>query len=285
MHVNEPAFVVLADGRRIAYDEVRPADPKGTALLLTGAESNRLAWYKQRDTFGRVFRTIALDYRDTGDSDPVREPYTIADLADDAALVLTSLAIPRTHVIGVSLGGYVALELALRHPERVERLALVSTSATYIPASPDLLDMLAQAQRLVAGGGQKQQSARDSVLDSEHLGRALSLVTAPGYLERHPDDWEQLARCARYRPLSQEAAARQMQACLTYDVSGRLGDIHAPTLVVHGALDARVDPEHGRLLAQRIHGARFLLYPDTGHLAHIERADEFNRDVLTFLAA
>ena len=90
MPVEEPSLVLI-DGRRIAYDEVRPPRPKGTVLLLAGADSNRLTWYKQLDVFGRAFRTIAVDYRDTGDSDPVSEPYTIADLADDAAFVLAAL--------------------------------------------------------------------------------------------------------------------------------------------------------------------------------------------------
>lgn len=109
MLVEEPSLVLI-DGRRIAYDEVSSPHPKGTVLLLAGADSNRLTWYKQLDVFGRAFRTIAVDCRDTGDSDPVSEPYTIADLADDAAFVLAALGVQRAHVVGVSLGGYVGLQ-------------------------------------------------------------------------------------------------------------------------------------------------------------------------------
>src|SRR6516165_12493438 len=112
MPVKEPSFVMI-DGRRMAYDEVIPPQPRGTVLLLTGADSNRLTWYKQLDVFGRAFRTIVVDYRDTGDSDPVSEPYIIADLADDAAFVLTALGVQRAHVVGVSLGGYVGLQMVL----------------------------------------------------------------------------------------------------------------------------------------------------------------------------
>ncbi len=270
MLVKEPLFVVIG-GRRFAYDEVRPAHSAGTVLLLAGAESNRLTWYKQLDAFGRSFRTLAMDYRDTGDSDPSPEPYTIADLADDAASLLAALGAHRAAVVGVSLGGYVGLEMALRHPDQVEKLALVSSSAVYVPPSPDLL---AQMERI-------QDDPR--IETGERMQRILALVAAPGYFVDHSEDADRVAALALYRPVGPEAAMRQMQAAMTYDVSGSLDRIQVPTLVVHGELDRRVVPEIGRSLAQRIPGARFILYPHTGHLAPLERAEEFNRDVLAFL--
>ena len=85
------------------------------------------------------------------------------------------------------------------------------------------------------------------------------------------------------RPQSLEAAVHQMQAYITYDVSRQLDHIQVPTLVVHGELDPRVSLENGRFLAEHILDARFILYPNTGHLVIIERAEEFNRDALAFL--
>lgn len=272
MSVKGRSFVLI-DDRRIVYEDVRPAAPAGTVLLLAGADSNRLIWYRQLDVFGRDLWTIALDYRDTGDSDPAAEPYTIADLADDGAFVLAALGVQRASVVGISLGGYVALQMTLRHPELVEKLVLVSTSATYIAPSPDLL---AQIQALQ---GDPQLEV------GERMQRILALLTAPGYFANHPEDWDWIAAWARYRPQSQAAADRQMQAALTFDVSGQLDRIQVPTLVVHGELDRRVLPESGRSLAQHITGARFILYPDTGHLVPVERAEEFNQDVLAFLEA
>ncbi len=270
MLVKDLSFVII-DGRRMTYDEVSPPQPEGTVLLLPGADSNRLTWYKQLDVFGCAFRTIAVDYRDTGDSDPVSEPYTIADLADDAAFVLDALSVQRAHVVSISLGGYVALQMALRHPERVEKLVLISTSATFIPPS---LDMMAQMRQL-------QQDPH--VEAGERMQRILALVTAPGYFANHLQDWDRIAQWASYRPQRAEAAMRQMQACLTCDMSGQLDQIQVPTLVVHGELDPRVAIENGRFLAEHIPGARFLLYPNTGHLVIIERAEKFNQDVLAFL--
>jgi 3-oxoadipate enol-lactonase len=270
MQVKEPSLVLI-DGRRIAYDEVSPPNPRGTVLLLAGSDSNRLIWYKQLDVFGRTFRTIAMDYRDTGDSDPVSEPYTIADLADDAAFVLATVGVQQAHVVGISFGGYIGLQMVLRHPEQVDKLVLISTSATYIPPSPEMMAKMRQLQ-------QDQQMEV-----GERMQRVLALVAAPGYFANHPQDWDRIAQWARYRPQSQEAAVRQIQACMTYDVSGQLDRIQVPTLVIHGDLDPRVDLENGRFLAEHIPGARFILYPSTGHLVIIERAEEFNHDILAFL--
>lgn len=270
MLIKEPSFVMI-DDRRMAYVEVSPSYPDGTVFLLAGAGARKYSWYKQLDVFGRTFRTIALDYRDTGDSDPVSQPYTIADLADDAALVLAALGVQQAHVVGISMGGFVGLQMALRHPERIEKLVLVTTSATNTSLSPALMAQMGpiqQDQHLEAG---------------ERMRRVVALVTAPRYFATHPEDRDFVAELARYRPMSHEASLRQMQACLLYDVSGQLDRIQVPTLVVHGDLDPSIATEHGRFLAEHIKGARFLLYPNTGHLPIFECAEEFNRDVLAFL--
>ena len=114
MQVKEPSSVLIG-GRKLAYDEAAPANPadaKGTILLLTGLGSKRLGWARQLDVFGREYRTIALDHRDTGDSDEVAEDYTPADLADDAAALLAALGIAHANVVGISLGGFTALQFA-----------------------------------------------------------------------------------------------------------------------------------------------------------------------------
>lgn len=284
MLVKEPSFVVV-EGRRIAYDDVTPTDPKGSIVLLPGAESNRLTWYKQLHVFGRVFRTIAMDYRDTGDSDPASESYTVADLADDAAGVLTALAIERAHIVGISLGGYVALQMALVHPERVAKLVLVSTSAAYVPAGTQMQQMLTLPQQRTHDmpDEQDEEYRQESQQDNERMQQLLAMVTAPGYFANHPDEWKRMAEWTRYRPMRQEALLHQLQACRSFNVSAQLKELQVHVLVVHGELDPRVDPEYGRFVAQQIKGARLLLYPNTGHLVPIERAEEFNRDVLAFL--
>ena len=118
------------------------------------------------------------------------------------------------------------------------------------------------------------------------LGRqSYTLIMAPGYAETHPEEMEHIVANARYRPQPAEAYLRQLQACMGNNASDRLSQIHAPTLVVHGEVDPLVPVANGTYLAAHIPGARLILYPDTGHIPIIERADDYNRDVLAFLAS
>ena len=151
---------VTVNGRRLAYNEVSPPRPRGTILLLAGLAAKRYGWYKQLDVFGRFYRTIALDHRDISDSDEVTEFYAITDLADDAAGALHALGVERANVIGISMGGFVSLHLALRHPELVEKLVLVSTSAggkTAVQASAETLALLNNSE----GGAEPGEIARN----------------------------------------------------------------------------------------------------------------------------
>jgi len=273
--VAPPSFVELvsANGRRIAYDEVSPPNPKGTILLLTGLAAKRMGWFKQLAVFGQTYRTIAIDHRDIGDSDPVADPYTTADQATDAAAVLDALGITRANVVGISMGGFVALRLAIQRPDLVEKLVLTSTSAggaTHTQPSAEILALLMQS--------------RDGVEIGELAKRTYATIMAPGYCESHPDDWERIAETARYRPQSAEAYGRQLQACLGHDATAQLGEIHAPTLVIHGDYDPLVPYPNGQYLAAHIPGARLITYTDVGHIPIVERADDYNRDVLAFLA-
>jgi len=271
MQVKPPSFVTI-DGRKLAYDEVSPPEPKGTMLLLAGLGSKRLGWMRQMEDFGREFRTIALDHRDTGDSDEVEAPYAVADLADAAAALLSTLGIARAHVVGISLGGYVALEFALRHPEQLDKLVLVSTSAggrARVPASPEIAALLAPEPGMEIG---------------ERAIGNYSRIMAAQYVQAHPDELERIAAVARYRPMSAAGYGRQLQATLAHDVVDALHHITAPTLVIHGDIDPLVPPENGAYLAQQIAGARHIVYAGVGHVPIIERAADFNRDVLAFLS-
>src|SRR5438876_5006498 len=136
-----PAQFVTVDGRKLAYEEVSPAEPAGTVLLLCGIGAKRQGWYKQLPALGARFRTIALDYRDVGDSDEVTAQYAIGDVAEDVDGLARALGIERAGLIGISMGGFVALELALRRPELVDKLILTVTSAggpTHVSTSPEI---------------------------------------------------------------------------------------------------------------------------------------------------
>jgi pimeloyl-ACP methyl ester carboxylesterase len=270
--LREPSFVTVGD-RKLAYNEVSPPAPKGTILLLTGLAAKRYGWYHQLDEFGRYYRTIALDHRDISDSDEVTEAYTIADLADDAAAAMKALGVRRTHVIGISLGGFVTLQFALRHPELVDKLVLVSTSAggsTHVPPGPEMISMLTSR-------------GEEEIEVGELTRRNYTLIMAPGYAASHPEELDRIVEVARYRPLTAAAYYRQLQAALTHDAAQQLDRIQASTLVIHGDVDPLVVPANGEYLARHIKGAKHIVYHNVGHIPIIERYEQFNRDVLAFL--
>lgn len=272
MHFRTPSFVEV-DGRKLAYNEVSPAEPKGTILLLTGLAAKRYGWYYQLDEFGRSYRTIALDHRDISDSDPFNEPYTIADLADDAATAMRALGAQRASVIGISLGGFVALQFAIRHPEQVDKLVLVSTSAggaTHVQPGPEALARLAPA-------------SRENLEVGELAKQNYAAIMGPGFAENYPQDLENIAEIARYRQLRAPAYIRQLQAAMGHDASQQLDRIQAPTLIIHGDVDPLVPPGNGDYLAQHIKGAQHIVYHNVGHVPIIECPEQFNRDVLAFL--
>jgi pimeloyl-ACP methyl ester carboxylesterase len=267
-----PQFVEV-DGRRLAYEEVSPDDPRGTVLLLCGIGAKRQGWYKQLPVLGTRFRTLALDYRDVGDSDAATEQYTIGALAEDVYAVAGALGVERASLIGISMGGFIALELALAHPELVDRLILVVTSAggeTHVSTSAEIFKALLPGDEQVESG----EGAR----------RVCSLVAGPGFAERHPEAIDEFVEIARHNPMHVGAYLRQLSACRAHDVADRLGEITAPTLVIHGDADPLVRVENGRHLAANIAGAELIVYEQVGHIPEVECFGRFNDDLLAFLA-
>lgn len=273
VQIENPSFITVS-GRKIAYTEICPPNPEGTILLITGLASNRLGWYNQMKEFGRRYHTLALDNRDVGDSDASERPYSVADMARDTALFMKELKIEHAYVVGISMGGFIALELALRHPELVTKLVLVSTSAggpTNIPANPRLWPTFI--------------SLRSEKLEpTELIKKVFTLIMAPGYVAKHPETLQEIISISSYKPISPQGYSRQLRACLLNNSTFRLGRIKVPTLVIHGDKDPLVPSGNGRWLARRIHGAKLLMYPNVGHLPIIEEPSRFNRDVLAFLA-
>ena len=255
----------------IYYDEYGAGQP---LILIPGLGGSRLGWSKQIEPFSRKYRVINLDNRDAGSSGTSASAYGIGDMADDVAGLINNLGLGSTFVVGVSMGGFIAQHLTLRHPALVKKPVLVSTSAggaTHVNPKPEIAALLVR---------NPNEDVAMSVRCSQ------SLITGPGFAQKHPEDIERAVEHAFRLPMSLAAYQRQLNAAISHTLGGtraRLGEIHAPTLVIHGDSDPLVPYPNGQALAAEIPGAKFLTLPSVGHLPHIEATEEFNRAVCEFL--
>lgn len=255
----------------VYYDEHGSGHP---LVLLSGLGGTRLGWWKQIEPLSARYRLINMDHRDAGDSAPGTGPYTIADMAEDVAGVIQNLELGPAHVVGISMGGMVAQELAIRHPELVDKLVLVSTTAggpTSVNARPEIAALLVRRE--------------DQEIETR-VRRTFTLIAGEGYMAAHPEDLDRIVENSIAKPMSAASYQRQLQACMGHfgrGVAERLGEIAAPTLIIHGNQDPLAPYENGNYLAAHIVGARFSPYQGVGHLPMIEAPERFNREVIEFL--
>jgi 3-oxoadipate enol-lactonase len=238
-------------------------------LLLQGLGQGLWAWRYVMPELARRFRTIAFDTRGTGRSPVPDEAYGITDLADDAAMILAGR---RAHVVALSMGGYVALTLALARPELLRSLVLIGTGAGG-PERVQRLEHVREAFRAASG----------LPLD-EYGRRTMPYTFAPGWGDANPERYEEILAARLEHPTPHETIDAHMQACYSfYDEGVPVEQIDAPALVVHGDEDLIVPVQNGRMLAARLPNARYVELPGRGHNLPLEEPDTIVRLVLEFL--
>jgi 3-oxoadipate enol-lactonase len=235
----------LSGGLRIAYElrgTVRRRQP--WLVLIQGMGFDRLEWEPVLGKLRRRFRLVLVDNRGTGCSERPAGSFGVADMAGDVVAVLDAAGIRRAHILGVSLGGMVAQEVAITCPERVDGLVLACTT----PGWPFGYRMPAASVRLIAAtAGMTPETAL-----RRHTENALSTRT----VEQYPEVVNRLAELQGSRPAANGALSAQAAAGARYAGGLRQARIQARTLVLHGGADTIVDPRNGKLLADRIPGAR-----------------------------
>jgi 3-oxoadipate enol-lactonase len=253
----------------IAYETRGEGEP---LVLVHGLAYDRAGWGRLPDLLAERFRVVLVDNRGVGESDAPPGPYTVAELAADVVAVLDDAGIERTNLFGVSLGGYIAQEVALTWPERVEKLVLCSTA----PGGPSAVPMPQATQDVFAKYPTMEREAGLRMFVENSLGER-------GVREL-PELAEEIFRYRLGHAPTVEAWAAQATAGATFVDDDRVGAIAAPTLVLAGGADVVVDPRNAPLLGELIPGARVEVVPDRGHLMIWEDSERVAELVQEFLA-
>jgi 3-oxoadipate enol-lactonase len=240
------------DDNTLYYERSGEGEP---LLLIMGMSGTHLTWGEPfLAALRRDFEVVIYDHRGMGRSSRIEADFSITDLADDAAALLDVLEWPSAHVVGISMGGMVAQELTLRHPDRVRTLTLGCTYAGgegSALTAPDVGTRLFQAM----SSGDRERALR--------VGWEVNVSRRFG---ADDDQYAEFRRRALEVPANLPTIMRQLQAIQVHDTSARLEGIQAPTLVVHGTDDEMLPVANAEAIARRIPGARLEVLDGIGHL-------------------
>jgi 3-oxoadipate enol-lactonase len=248
--------VVSAGEVELSYERSGSGPP---LLLIMGMSATARHWGEPFLTeLRRDFEVIVYDHRGIGNSSWVEGQFTIAQLAEDAAGLLTALELDSAHVMGISMGGMVAQELALMHPERVRTLILGCTYCggedSLFPAQPEL------AEAVMSG-------------DRERAMRATWEINVSARMAENADAYAAFRAIGLERSVALLVMMEQLAAISGHDTSTRLPQLRTSTLIVHGDVDVVLPVHNGRLIAEHMPGARLEIFEDVGHFFFWEQPE------------
>ncbi len=271
--------VEVADGVSLAFEvrgEVRGEARGGrpAIALIMGLGGHRGDW---GEPFLRALAAgltvVAFDARGTGGSSKPRAPTSIAQMAADARAVIEHVGLGTTHVMGMSMGGAVAMQLALDAPRLVASLVLCSTS----PGGPSAF---APTERAAAAMAPRKNVSPEVVVRDR-----IAALMPPGFAEAHPDVIEHAMRASLAAPTPMYAWRAQLEAVLSMDLRAELHRLSMPVTVVHGEADPLVRFDQGRAIAAAIPQARTRWLPAGGHLLSLEQPAELAALVIEHVAS
>ncbi len=249
------------------YYTVHGAEGRETVILLHGLGSCGEDWMLQIPVLEGDYRVLTPDLRGHGQSSLGAGWPTVADMARDVGDLLDALQAGPAHVVGLSLGGAVALQLAVDRPDQVRSLAAVNTFARLRTGLKGLPRVLGRIALVLIG-------------DMKRVGQ----LVAAGIFPRPEQQALREIAAARIAANPRSAYLRVLWAVMRFDLRPRLAEVRAPTLVVAGEADTTVPMQAKRELARRIAGARLAVVPNSGHVTPLDAPQAFNSLLLEFLA-
>jgi 3-oxoadipate enol-lactonase len=257
------------NGQTLYYELHGEADEP--LLAVMGLAANTLAWTLQMQPFGERHRSVFFDNRDVGQSSMADDAYEIADMAQDALALADALELESFHLVGVSMGGAIAQEMALAAPERIQTLTLAVTFASGGAWALKLAELWSD---------RRAKHTRE-----QHVDELMLLTLSEQFFENaEMVGYMRTMMLADPNPQPPEAFARQIHASSRHDTRDRLGSLAMPVHVIGAEWDILVPVWKSQEVAELIPGAELTVIPRSPHGLQIERAEEFNRAVLDFIA-
>jgi pimeloyl-ACP methyl ester carboxylesterase len=249
-------------------------DTRGTGyplVLIRGLGSNADHWYPQVPAFSSFFRVVSFDNRGIGRSHKPDNPCTISTMAEDTAGIMDAIGIPKAHIMGLSMGGMIAQEFALRFPHKVQGLVLACThcgGGKDVPPSEEIRTLFSEF--IATASPEAARKAGKCLFAEDTFRKAPELVR----------EYQQIS--ANFPPKA-KVLLQQWEAVKGHDTWARLHRIKAPTLVITGAEDLLIAPENSKILAEKIPEAQLCIIPGGGHQFLVEQAHAANEAILKFL--
>lgn len=260
---------IEANGINLYYETHGSGEP---LVLIEGLGYSSWMWYKQVEELSKHFKLIIFDNRGVGQSDKPDEEYSIELFANDTVEVLLALNIEKAHFLGVSMGGFIAQEVAIRYPEIVDKLILCSTSfggPGSVPIPQETLDVMFK-------GGGKYNSV-DEIRD------VIGIALDKRCIDENQDVLDKIMKEKMDNPQPKYAYQKQLMAGASFNAEDRLCKIKAETLILAGKGDRVVPFENSKLLNQKIVNSKYEVIEGAGHVFLMEKPDITNKLIVEFL--
>lgn len=239
-------------------------------ILIMGLRRNTEWWYRQIPALAKHFKVIAFDNRGAGRTDKPETEYSIEMFADDTAGLMDALNIKKAHIFAISMGGYIAQQLAIRHPEKVRSLSLGCTSAGGTRA------VLMRPERI------KKFIANEGLTPEQILRKDMDIYFSDEMIKSKKDAIEEFvaASMKHYQPA--HAFKRQFDACMKHDTLKGITGVKVPTMILTGDDDPLVPPDNSKILKELLPHADYHVFPKGRHCFFIEFAEKANQLAIDF---
>jgi pimeloyl-ACP methyl ester carboxylesterase len=255
------------------YYEIHGESNAGTVILINGIGQWHAAWWRNIDTIAAKFRVVSFDNRGIGDSDKPDIPYSLDMLAEDTLGLMDALNIEKAHLVGHSQGGGIALFVARKAPERVERMVLAST--------------LYWGPKVTMPSARAMQALSDRSGDPlELVKRGTRIATSDDFEAQDPEGFQRIIDLRFQSQQPPHLYLRQSQAGLPYFNNDYIADFTPPhpVMLLVGEHDEVAQPANSEAIAAVWPESELFIMKDAGHMLNIQRPDEFNRVIVAFLS-